>query len=72
MLLIIRFDHILHTELYLIRMFPNCVEMKHRDMSIMFWAVNSGDVGLLELGIGHALPMSLEAPSSMQSFCKTD
>lgn len=46
--------------------------MKPQDMSVMFQVLNSADVWVLETGIGHALPMSLEARGSAASFCKTD
>lgn len=38
----------------------------------MFQVLNSGDVWLPEPGIGHALPMSLEAGGSEEPFSQTD
>ena len=52
----------------MIPVFADCVEMKPLDLSVMFYALNSADVWAVELGIGHALPMSLEACVSMRSF----
>lgn len=50
--------------------FADCVEMKPLDVSVMFTVLNSGDVWVLELGIGHALPMSLEACGGVRSFVR--
>lgn len=65
-------DHTPHADLHIIPLFADRVEMKPRDMSVMFQVLNSADVWMLETGIGHALPMSLEARGSAASFGKTD
>lgn len=48
------------------------VEAKPWDLSVMFQVLNSGDVWLPEPGIGHALPMSLEAGGGEEPFSQTD
>lgn len=54
----------------MIAVFADCVEMKPLDVSVMFKVLNSGDVWVVELGIGHALPMSLEGCGSVRSFVR--
>lgn len=72
MLLTFTCDHAPYADLQIIPLFADWVEMKPQDMSVMFQVLNSADVWMLETGIGHALPMSLEARGSAASFCKTD
>lgn len=52
-------------------MFLDCMENKAcRYMSVMFKVLNSGDVWVAELGIGHALSMRREASGRARSFAK--